>query len=49
MLTRKNGVQPSRKAILPPQADRIVRPTPASEDNNAYCVAVNATLHSPDR
>jgi hypothetical protein len=49
VLTRKNGVQPSRKAILPPQAYRIVRPTPASDDSSAYCVAVKATLHSPDR
>ena len=49
VLRTKNGVQPSASASVPPDADKVVRPDRASEDSSAYCVAVKATLHSPDR
>lgn len=45
----KNGLHPSVSASAPPEADKVVRPIAASEVKSAYCVAVKAILHNPDR
>src|SRR5258708_6242460 len=42
VVSRKNGTHPRRSASTPPDEATSVRPTAASDDSSAYCVAVNA-------
>src|SRR5271156_2782560 len=49
VVSRKNGTQPSLSASTPPDDATLVRPTAASEERSAYCVAVNAGEHRSER
>ncbi len=45
----KKGAQPKLSASHPPDVASTVRAVAASADSSAYCVAVKAGLHRPER
>src|SRR5690242_14575813 len=49
VVSRKNGTHPIRSASTPPEDAKIVRPTAASDESSAYCVAVKAGEQSSER
>src|SRR5580658_2604827 len=49
VVKKKKPIQPSFSASTPPDDATSVRPTAASEESSAYCVAVKAGEHRSER